>query len=204
MNNHVKKGKSHSKINELALNRWSPYVFAEKSVNPDDLKALFEAASWAPSSYNEQPWRYIVASKNTPEAYQAILNCLVQGNQSWAQHAPVLALGIVMKDFSMNGNENKAAVHDLGAASMSICIEATQRELYVHQMIGIEPEKVKELFHLPDNAKALTALAIGYPGDATLADEPFKSRDLAPRARKELHEFVFFEDWENSVDFEKL
>jgi nitroreductase len=178
--------------------RWSPYVFSSRPVADGDLRCLFEAARWAASSYNEQPWRYLVASKTPADEFAKILSCLVEANQAWAQHAPVLAIGVVSLRFARNGKPNKAAVHDLGAASASLTFEATARGLTVHQMIGIVPERVREVFAVPEEYEPYTGLAIGYPGDPASADERMRERDLAPRSRKALREFVFAGSWGKS------
>src|SRR5437763_1874068 len=101
-------------VHELIARRWSPYAFADRPVAPDDLRSLFEAARWAPSSYNEQPWSYLVATKDDREQLERLLSCLVEGNQAWARAAPVLALGCTSLQFTLNGRPNPAAVHDLG------------------------------------------------------------------------------------------
>src|SRR3954451_1297373 len=110
-------------IHELLARRWSPYAFADRPVPEDDLRSLFEAARWAASSYNEQPWRYVVATKADPEQFARLLSCLVEGNQAWAEAAPVLALGCTSLNFALNGKPNAAAAHDLGIASASLTLE---------------------------------------------------------------------------------
>jgi hypothetical protein len=124
-----------------------------------------------------------------------VLSCLVEANQGWAQHVPVLAIAVIMLTFKRNNKPNKAAFHDLGAASASLTFEATARGLNVHQMIGIEPEKAREVFAIPEGAEAVTALAIGYPGDPQKAEEKYRQRDEWPRTRKPLSEFVFSGTW---------
>src|SRR5436305_3403821 len=168
-------------IHELLARRWSPYAFADRPVPEDDLRALFEAARWAASSYNEQPWSYLVATKASPAEFERLLSCLVEGNQAWARAAPVLALGCTSLSFSRNGKPNAAAVHDLGLASASLTLEATARGLFVHQMIGILPDQARELYRIPDGFQPLTGLAIGYPGDLGTLPEMYRERDLAPR-----------------------
>ena len=128
-------------VHEFISKRWSPYSFVDRPVETDDLLSLFEAARWAPSSYNEQPWHYIVATKDSPKAFERLLSCLVEGNQIWAKSAPVLALGIAKLNFDYNNKPNRAAIHDLGLAAGNLLFEATARGLYVHQMIGILPER---------------------------------------------------------------
>jgi nitroreductase len=178
-------------IHELISKRWSPYVFGDAPVSNDDLRSLFEAASWAASSYNEQPWRYIVASRENSAEFERLLSCLVEGNQAWAKNAPVLALGCTSLVFAQNGKPNAAAVHDLGLASCTLTFEATARGLYVHQMIGILPDKAREAYHIPADVQPLTGLAMGYLGDPNSVPEKLRERDMAPRKRKPLKEFVF-------------
>ena len=104
-------------VHELIVKRWSPYAFSDRPVSEDDLRALFEAARWAPSSYNEQPWSYIVATKTNPAEFERLLSCLVEGNQVWAKAAPVLALGCTNLHFALNGKPNAAAVHSAPCSS---------------------------------------------------------------------------------------
>jgi nitroreductase len=192
-----KKASTDYPIHELLAERWSPYIFEDRPVPEADLRSLFEAARWAPSSYNEQPWSYIVATKDDPEQFQRLLSCLVDGNQVWAKVAPVLALGVVSLRFARNAKDNRAAVHDLGLAAGNLLLEATTRGLYVHQMIGILPDKAREIYGIPEGFEAWTGLAIGYNGDPTSLPDQLRERDLAPRQRKPLREFVFSGKWEN-------
>lgn len=178
-------------IDERLAIRWSPYAFADRDVDRATLAALFEAARWAPSSYNEQPWRYVVATRAEPAAFARLLSCLVEGNQAWARRAPVLALGVTVMRFQRNGKPNAAAEHDLGLASAHLTLEATRRGLAVHQMIGILPDRARELYAIPDDAKALTGLAIGWAGDPASLPEALRARDLAVRTRHPLEAFVF-------------
>ncbi len=182
-------------INDLLVRRWSPYAFAARPVAQEDLRSLFEAARSAPSSYNEQPWAYLVATSSDREAFDRLLSCLVEGNRPSAQAAPVLALGCARLTFKLNGQPNAAALHDLGQASCSLTLEATVRGLHVHQMIGILPDRARELYRIPENAQPLTALAIGYLGDPGSLPEGYGKRDLAARTRKPLGEFVFGDEW---------
>jgi nitroreductase len=182
-------------IHELHIKRWSPYAFANRPVSESDLRSLFEAARWAASSYNEQPWSYIIATKDDSQQFQRVLSCLIEGNQVWAKDVPVLGLGIVTHRFKLNNKENKAAVHDLGLAAGNLTFEATARGLVVHQMIGILPDKARETFQIPEGSEAWTGLAIGYVGDPNGLPEKLKERDLAPRQRKPLAEFVFGKKW---------
>ena len=192
-----KKTSTDYPIHELLLKRWSPYAFDDRPVREADLRSLFEAARWAPSSYNEQPWRYIVSNKDDAEQFQRLLSCLVDGNQIWAKAAPVLALGVVSLKFAHDAKDNRAAVHDLGLSAGNLLLEATTRGLFVHQMIGILPDKAREIYGIPEGFEAWTALAIGYKGDEMSLPDQLRERDLAPRQRKPLRDFVFSGKWEN-------
>lgn len=191
----TKQASTDHPVHELIAKRWSPYGFAERDVPDEDLRSLFEAARWAASSYNEQPWSYVVATKRHPEEFQRLLSCLVEGNQAWAEKAPVLALGCTSLKFSRNGKPNAAAIHDLGLAAGNLLFEATARGLAVHQMIGILPEKARVLYEIPESVQPVTALAIGYAADPNALPENLKQRDLSARQRKALSEFIFGGKW---------
>ena len=194
MNLHKEATPDHP-ILDLIARRWSPYAFADRPVSEDDLRSLFEAARWAASSYNEQPWSYIVATKADAGEFERLLSCLVEGNQAWAKAVPVLGIGCTRRHFVRNGKPNAAAIHDLGLASATLTVEATARGLHVHQMIGILPDRVRELYDVPEGVLPLTGLAIGYPGNPALLPEAYRQRDLSPRQRKPLADFVFGGSW---------
>jgi nitroreductase len=186
--NEAKRPQLDREVHDLVARRWSPYGFDERPVSEEDLLALFEAARWAPSSFNEQPWRYLVATQDNAVQFDRLLSCLTEGNQKWARHAPVLALGIVKRTFTRNGKPNKAAHHDLGLASAQLTLEATARGLFVHQMVGIVAARARELYDIPEDHEAFTALAIGYAGRAP---EDLAERDRKRRTRRSVREFVF-------------
>jgi len=190
-------------INELIARRWSPYAFADRPVSSEDLRSAFEAARWAASSYNEQPWSYIVAVKHDEDAFQTLLSCLVEGNQGWAAAAPVLAIGCTNLQFTRNGQPNAAAIHDLGLASANLTFEATARGLFVHQMIGILPDKARELYRIPEGIQAVTGLAIGYAADPNTLPSEYQKRDLASRGRKTVSQFVFGGEWGSASQITK-
>ena len=190
-----KRAVTEHPIQELIASRWSPYAFDSRPVSKADLRSLFEAARWAASSYNEQPWHYLIATQDDPVEFATLLSCLVEGNQAWARAAPVLAISVASLTFKLNGKPNKAAIHDLGLAACSLTLEATARGLAVHQMIGILPERVRELYEIPEGYEAVTGLAIGYVGDPQRVPDKLKERDLAPRTRKPLKAFLFTGRW---------
>jgi len=182
-------------VHALIAERWSPYAFGPKTVSDEDLRSLFEAARWAASSYNEQPWHYIVARREDGEEFEKLLSALVEPNQAWAKAASVVALGVISNKFKRNGKPNKAAQHDLGLASAQLTLEATSRGIVVHQMIGILPDRARELYNIPEDAEALTALAIGYPAEPSSAPDDLAKRDQGERGRRPLAEFVFGGSW---------
>jgi nitroreductase len=191
----VKQARPDHPIERILADRWSPYGFADRDVADSDLLSILEAARWAASSYNEQPWRYVLARRSEPDAYAKLLSCLVEGNQVWAKNAPVLMIGVAVMTFARNGKPNPAAQHDLGLAAGNICAEATARGLVVHQMIGIVPERVRELYAVPSEAQPLTGLAIGYEGDTAGLPQAVAERDTTPRTRRPIAEFVFGAGW---------
>jgi nitroreductase len=179
-------------INELVAKRFSPYVFdPEREVAAKDMDSLFEAARWTMSCFNEQPWRYICGVKGDgSDRWQQVHSCLVEGNQAWTANAPVLVLGLVKTTFDRNGKDNSSAEHDLGAASAFMTVEAASRGLHVHQMAGIEVDKIIETFALPGDIKPMTALAIGYRGQSEQAPEGMWERDQNPRVRRPQADFL--------------
>jgi nitroreductase len=180
--------------------RWSPYAFADSPVSDDDLRSLFEAARWAASAFNEQPWRYLVARKSDGEVYDQVLSCLVEANQAWAQAAPVLVLTVVAESYARNGKPNGSAEHDVGLAAGNMAAEATARGLRIHQMGGILPDRARELFDIPEGFRAVTATAIGYAADPAGLPEDVRARETAPRERRPLAETVFTGTWERPAD----
>ncbi len=190
-----KRSSTDYPVHDLITKRWSPYSFDDRPVSESDLHSLFEAARWAASSYNEQPWSYIVATKEDTAEFERLLSCLVEGNQVWAKAAPVLALGIATLKFARNKKPNRVAVHDLGLAAGNLCLEATARGLMVHQMVGILPERAREIYEIPEDSEAVTGIAIGYVGNPDSLPDNLKERDRAARQRKPLGEFVFGGKW---------
>src|SRR5215475_13723347 len=123
-------------IHDILLHRWSPRAFSDKPVSPEILHALFEAARWAPSSSNYQPWAYIVGTKESPDDFAKILSTLVEFNAGWAQNAPVLVMSVAQVKVPKDGSPNRHAFHDVGSASAQLTFEANARGLLVHQMAG--------------------------------------------------------------------
>jgi len=187
----VKRARAERPIQELLAARWSPYGFTDRAVAPETLAALFEAARWAPSSFNEQPWFFVVARREDPDDFARLLACLVEFNQSWAASAPVLAICGVRRQYRDREGRNPAAEHDLGLATANLMVEATARGLRVHAMIGIEAGVAREQLEIPAGLDPLTAIAVGYPGTSTQLAEKLRARDRAPRERRPVEAFVY-------------
>ena len=182
-------------IHELIRNRWSPRAFESRPVEPEKLCALFEAARWAASSFNAQPWSYIVATNDDPANYKKILDCFVEFNQGWAKNAPVLALSVAELKFAQNHEPNRHAFHDVGQATANLALQASALGLEIHQMAGILPDKAREIFAIPDGYEAVAGIALGYPGVPASLPEPLRKREEEPRTRKALDSFVFTGKW---------
>lgn len=188
-------------IHELLAERWSPCGFDGRPVPDGDLASLFEAARWSPSSFNEQPWRYIVARREEGEPYERMLSCLMEGNQEWAGLAPVLVLTAASLTLARNGKPNGKALYDLGQATALLSVEATARGLFVHQMGGIHPDRAREQFGVPEDYEIVTALAIGYLGDAENLTEAIRERDAGERERRKMRDTVFAGTWSRTAQF---
>ena len=194
---HIKHASPDHSIHGLIVARWSPYAFDPRPVEPEKILACLEAARWAASSFNEQPWSFIIAPREQTEMFQTMLGCLVEANQDWAKHAGVLMLTVVSKLFSQNNKPNRVAEHDLGLAAANLTIQATSLGLHVHQMAGINPSVIKQTYKIPDAQEPISAIAVGYAADhARTADKALADRDQTPRQRKPLSQFVFSETWD--------
>jgi nitroreductase len=188
-------------VHELIKNRWSPRAFSEQPVRPEVLRSLFEAARWAPSSNNEQPWAYLVATKDDAGNFAKMLGVLVEFNISWAKHAPVLGLSVAHLKSNRDGKPNRVAVHDVGSATAQLTFEANARGLLVHQMAGFDAQKARQTFAIPPDWEPVAAMAIGYPGNPESLPDKLRERELAPRTRKPAGEFVMTGSWGHTAPF---
>lgn len=183
------------KILEVMEKRFSPYAFSGQSVEKEKLLLCFEAARWHCSSFNEQPWAFILAYQDQPVEFAAILDCLQIGNQGWAKEAPFLMITCYRTTFSHNNAINRVAMYDLGAAMAAFTLQARALDLFVHQMSGMSPEKARKNLHIPEGWEACTAVAVGYLGDIKSLPEELAERQSAPRRRKEISNFVFMGEY---------
>lgn len=172
-------------IHELLQSRHSPRSFDDAPVSRETVRALVEAARWAPSSYNDQPWRFIVATKDDPAEFDRLLQCLVPGNQAWAKEAYVLMLSVASLRFSQNDKPNRHAYHDVGLAVSQMILEASSRGLRVRQMAGFDVDAARRTYSIPDGFDPVAAIAIGHS-----SQEP-----ASTRSRKAHDEIAFAGEW---------
>ncbi len=170
--------------------RFSPLIFAEKPLPEEEIKLLFEAARWAPSAFNEQPWRVIYATKNLPSEINLLLSFLVEGNRIWAKNAPLLGISMTRINSQYNGKPNKFAFHDLGLAMGGMLAQATSMGVKVHQMGGFSVENAREGLLIPKEYEPVAMFAAGYYGKPDELPEDLRKRELAERKRKPLGEIV--------------
>ena len=188
--NELKQAPAVDKVIPVVLHRWSPRAFADKAVSDADLKTIFEAVRWTASSSNEQPWRFLVGRQGS-ETYAKILGSLVEANQLWASKAPVLILGAAKTHFTYNNAPNVAALYDLGAAAITLALQAAELGLAAHQMAGFDHGKARAAFGIPEDFYLGAAIALGYQGDpASLPNDRMLEQETRKRSRKELSEFV--------------
>jgi len=193
-----KPASTSAPIHDIISHRWSPRAFDSRPVEPEKLRSLLEAARWAASSYNGQPWFFIVATKDDPENFQRVLDCFVEFNKNWARHAPVIGLSAASLKFAHNGQPNRHAFHDVGQAAATLALQATALGLQIHQMAGIDPEKARKTFGVPQDHEVVAGIALGYPGDPASLPDQLRERELASRERKPLASFVFTGQWGNT------
>jgi nitroreductase len=182
-------------IHELIRRRWSPRAFSERPVEPEQLLSLFEAARWASSSSNEQPWAFLVASRSDPKEYEEMLGVLVDFNRGWAGGAPILILTLAHAQFEREGKPNRHAFYDLGQAAASLSLQATALGLMTHPMAGFSVDAARQRFGIPQGWEPVSVIALGYPGDPDSLSEKLRERELAQRQRKPLRSFVFSGAW---------
>ena len=182
-------------IHELIRRRWSPRAFSDLPVEPDKLLSLFEAARWAASSNNEQPWAFLVATQHDPKHFEAMASVLVEFNRAWANKAPVLILTLAHIQFEKDGKPNRHAFYDLGQAAANLALQATALGLTTHPMAGFNVEAAREHFAVPEGWEPVSMIALGYPGNLDSLTEKLQQRETAQRHRKPLETFIFSGAW---------
>lgn len=188
-------------IHDLIRRRWSPLAFSDRMVEREKLQSLFEAARWAPSCFNEQPWRFIVCTRENAADHERLVGCLSEGNIPWARRAPVLVLSVAKLTFTHNGKPNRHALHDVGMAIENLIIQAMDLGLWVHQMAGYDVAKARQAFAIPEGYEPVAAIAVGHPGDAQSLTPQLRERQLSPRSRRPLADLVFHGRWGEASPF---
>jgi nitroreductase len=197
---HIKHAQSDFPVLQPIVERWSPYVYDERPVEREKLQSCLEAARWAASSYNEQPWIFFVAERTNTVEFERALECLLEANQYWAKHAGALLLTAVARNFKLNNKPNRVAEHDLGQAAANFSLQAAALGLQAHQMAGVNLSLVRQNYNVPEGYDPMTAIAVGYAGAPPAgADPQLAPRDAAVRPRKLLAEFVFSGTWGQSA-----
>ncbi len=189
---------------QCCRDRWSPYRFEPREVEEAKLLSCLEAARWAASSFNDQPWFWIVARRQDTEDFESMLSCLLEANQGWAANAGVLVLTAIRTKFAYNGKPNRVALHDLGQAACQLSLQATELGLQVHQMAGVNLSRIRQQYGIPDDHQPQTAIAIGYPNVGPPQSEEEKTlhaRESRPRERRQLAEQVFSGKWGRKAGF---
>lgn len=177
-------------VNNLIEERWSTRAFSSKPVKKEQLQSILEAARWAPSAFNEQPWRFILGQKGD-STYDSILSTLIDWNIIWASNASVLILNVAKKTFTLNGNNNVTFKYDLGQAVAFMILEAINQGLHTHQMSGFDANKAVELFNIPNDFQAVSVTALGNYGNVDDLPEDMALMETKPRERKGLNEIIF-------------
>jgi nitroreductase len=194
-----KLAQTSESINDVIASRWSPRAFdADKAVTRERITALLEAARWAPSCFGDEPWRFLVFDKaRDPESWHKARACLVEGNQVWADRAPILMASVADSRFRRNGKPNRWGMYDTGAAAISLCLQATAQGMIAHQMGGFDAEKLAVSFGIPDGFTPMAMIAIGYEGDPDRLPEGPKEAELADRLRQTLDKIAFSGHWDS-------
>lgn len=188
-------------IHDLIAARWSPRALdPDAPLSPEQITALLEAARWAPSCFGDEPWRYVVCHRpDTPDAWQAALDCLAEKNQRWARNAPLLLVATAAAQFRKNGKPNRWGQYDSGAASENLCLQATALGLAAHQMGGFDADQAREAFAIPDGFTPMAFIAVGKPAPLDTLEEDFREAETAARRRSPLGEICFAGKWGQAV-----
>jgi len=179
-----------SDVLDLIKKRRSGRAYANQDIEPEKIKSLFEAARWAPSSANEQPWTYVYATRQQPELFSKIFDALNDGNKIWAKDAPMLLVSLARKNFTRNERPNGSAKYDMGAANAFLSLQATQLGLNVHQIGGFNEALLRENLKVPTSHDLGVVMAIGYPGDPSRLPDVLQERERTPRVRWPQEQFV--------------
>ena len=183
---------------EILRKRWSPRAFSNRTIEKADILSLFEAARWAPSCFNDQPWQFIIAKQDDEENFHRMLDCLVEKNQVWAKNAYLLVLAVARITFRTRESVNRHSLHDMGLAIQNLMLQATSLGLYTHAMAGFSVEKARKNYEIPDDFQPITAIAVGYPGDPESLPPDLRKMEFAERDRYPIGDFLYEKKWGKS------
>lgn len=188
--NLIKVAQTQFPVIDVIKNRWSARSFNGDPINHEQIHTILEAASWAASANNEQPWQYYFALRGT-DSYTNLWNCLSEGNQAWTKNASILIVACIRKTFEKNGKDNGSAFHDLGMANANLLLQATSMKIYGHIMGGFDKSKATTALHLNENTIPVNMIVLGFLDEADKLEEPYLTRELTARNRKKVEEFSF-------------
>src|SRR3954471_10829978 len=196
-----RKAETSVPIDDLLARRWSPRAFdANRPVSREQLRALLEAARWAPSCNGDEPWRYLMWDRTRDaEGWQKAFDCLSEGNRKWCKNVPVLMLSCAGSIYGHSGKPNRFAPHDTGMADLSIALQAVTLGLIAHQMGGYDAQKAREAFGIPEEYTPQAMIAVGYEAAPDVLDDETKAKELKPRSRKPLETHFFEGAWGEGV-----
>lgn len=186
----IKTKDTDPRVASLIAKRWSARAFSKKPIEEEKLAIIFEATRWTASSMNEQPWTYIVARKGTP-SFEKMVDCMMDGNQPWATNASVILISLARRNFNYKSRVNRHHMHDVGAANTTLLLQAAELDIYGHMIGGFHMDKTIEAFEIPEDYEIACLITLGYLDTPASLEEPFQSRELSPRPRKEVSEFVY-------------
>lgn len=190
MSQQIKVPASEFGVHPLIMNRWSARSFSEQMIDQATLNRLFEAASWSASSMNEQPWKYVIAHRGS-EAFDRMVDCLMDGNKPWAKNGSTMLLSLAKKKFERNGAINRHAMHDVGAANSTLLMQAADDDIYGHMMGGFHMQRALESFSIdPEEWEIACFIVLGYLDSPEALEEPFRTRELTSRTRKNIDSFI--------------
>lgn len=195
--NQNKLASTSAPIHDVLARRWSGRAFErDKPVAPEQLRALLEAARWAPSCYNDQPWRYVVWDRiRNEQSWQQAFACLGEWNRNWVKNAPLLLLAVADSEFSKTGKMNRWGPYDTGAAGALFCVQAAALGLMAHQMGGFDAPRIHRMLAIPERYTCMAMIAVGHPAAADILDEELRTQELAPRERRPIEAFCFDGEW---------
>jgi nitroreductase len=188
-NSMIKTAVTRLPVLDLIKNRWSARAFSEQKITDEQILTLIEAAAWAPSAMNEQPWRYRYGLSGTL-IFDHLWDCLLSGNQPWTKNAAALILCTAKKNFDRNQAPNRHALHDTGMANAFLMLQATKMDIYGHIMGGYAPDKLRETIQLSEDEEDVCIIALGFLGNPDQLEEPFRTREITPRSRKAIEDFI--------------